>query len=245
MKRIKLFETFNIESFDDIEDVLLSLIEQGILELKTKPYIDYKKTSVFGVSNPKICVLYGINSDFIKIDSLDKILILKKLVDDIHQAIIRLDNTSSYQLDFSKLEFRINLPVPSNISAIFKDIHTEWHDGWELTVFSLENHFRTTIFGTDTESFNNFKKLLRYLKIEFSVDENFKITVSISILGPFITVSKDRVKDSFLVDNSKNIESLLETLIKYFESFGLEHTETTQNTDMSHYYQYKIKFITE
>jgi hypothetical protein len=101
----------------------------------------------------------------------------------------------------------------------------------------------------EVESFNNFKKLLRYLKIEFSVDENFKITVSISILGPFITVSNGIVlkkdKDSFLADNSKNIESLLETLIKYFESFGLEHTETTQITNISHYYQYKIKFITE
>lgn len=239
MKKIKLFENF--ENFDDVDDILLSLQDQGILKLKTKPYIDYKKTYVFGELDPKISVIYGIKNDLLKVDSIDKILILKELMDDIHQAISRLDTSSNYLLDFIKSEIRINLPVPSNISAIFKDIHTEVHGGWELTVFSLENHFRTTIFGTDTFSFNNFKKLLRYLKIEFSVDENFKITVSISIIGPLVTVSKD----SFLANNHKNIESLLETLIKYFESFELEHTETTQNTNISHYYQYKIKFITK
>ena len=243
MKRIKLFESFEIESFDDIDDILLSLQEQGILKLKTKPYIDYKKTNVFGQLNPKISVIYGIKNDLLKVDSIDKILIVKKLMDEIHQAISRLDTASNYLLDFIKSEIRINLPVPSNISAMFENIDIEVHGG-EIPVFTLEKHFRTTIFGTDTKSFNNFKKLLSYLEIHFFLDENFKTSVSIEVLGPRVGRGKD--KDSFLEVNKKNIESLLQTLIKYFESFELEYTGKTQNTNIvSHYYQYKINFITK
>ena len=73
MKRIKLFETFNIESFDDIDDILLSLQDQGILKLKSNPFMSYDEsergTQTLGNLNPKISVIYELHKELLKIES--------------------------------------------------------------------------------------------------------------------------------------------------------------------------------
>jgi hypothetical protein len=228
MKRIKLFETFNIESFDDIDDILLSLQEQGILKLKSKPFISYDEsergTQTLGNLNPKISVIYELNKELLKIDSIEKISRIKKLIDEIHQAVSRLN--VDYLLDFTKFQFEINLPVPPNISDIFENI---WFSPGGRIVFTKETHLRKTIFGNDTEAFDSFSKLLEYIKPRFTVDENFNISVS-----------------TVLVDWGSDIEHILNTLIKYFEGFGLKHTSTTKdNSITSHKYYYRLDFVSQ
>ena len=228
MNRIKLFESFEIESFEDIDDILLSLQDQGILKFKSKPLISYdvseRGTQTLGNLNPKVSVLYEINEEFLKIDSLEKISLLKKLIDEIHQAIIRLG--VNYLLDFSKLELQINLPVPSNISEIFENI---WLSPSGRLIFTKGTHLRKTLFRNDIEAFNSFTESLMNIEPIFAVDENFNISVS-----------------TILVDWGSDIEHILNTLIKYFEGFGLKHTSTTKdNSITSHKYYYRLNFISQ
>lgn len=228
MKRIKLFETFNIESFDDIDDILLSLQDQGILKLKSNPFISYDEyergTQTLGNLNPKISVIYELNKELLKIDSLEKISRLKKLIDEIYQAVSRLN--VDYLLDFTKLQLEINLPVPPNISEIFENI---WLSSSGLIVFEKSTHLRKTIFGNDTEAFDSFSKLLDYIKPIFAVDENFNISVS-----------------TILFDWGSDIEHILNTLINYFEGFRLKHTSTTKdNSITSHKYYYRLDFVSQ
>lgn len=228
MKIIKLFESFEIESFEDLDDILLSLQDQGILKLKSKPFISYdeseKGTHTLGNLNPKISVIYELNKELLKIDSLEKISLLKKLIDELQQAISRLD--VNYLLDFSESELQINLPVPSNISEIFENI---WLSPSGRIVFTKSTHLRKTIFGNNIKAFNDFTESLMNIEPIFAVDENFNISVS-----------------TILVDWGRDIEHLLNALIKYFEGFELKHINTSKdNSITSHKYYYKLYFISQ
>ena len=69
MKRLRLFENF--ESFEDIDDVLVSLQDKGILKIKNKPFFttEYSYVEDDEIGIPKISIRYYITQDYAKLFS--------------------------------------------------------------------------------------------------------------------------------------------------------------------------------
>ncbi len=244
MKRIKLFESFEIESFDDIDDILLSLQDQRILKLKSKPFINYDKsrggTQTLGNLNPKLSVIYEINKELLKIDSIEKITLHKKLIDELYQATTRLD--VNYLLDFTKLELEINLPLPPGISELFSSIYRTSNGDLNYSIWdSVEGDtaFLSIIrtIKLDEKDYEILRRTIRCIEIIFSVDENFKISVS--------TILVDRN------NGGGTFEYFFNPLIEYFEQFGLKYINTTKdNTVFKRYahpdkYHNRLNFISQ
>lgn len=252
MKRIKLFETFNIESFDDIDDILLYLQDQGILKFKSKPFINYDKsrggTQTLGNLNPKLSVIYEINKELLKIDSLEKITLHKKLIDELYQAAIRLN--VDYLLDFTKLELEINLPLPPGISELFSSIYRTSNGDLNYSIWdSVEgNTAFLSIIRTiklDEKDYEILRRTIRCIEIIFSVDENFKISVST------ILVDRKIINVATLPNGGRPFEYFFNPLIEYFEQFGLKYINTTKdNTVFKRYahpdkYHHRLNFISQ
>lgn len=242
MKRIKLFESFEIESFDDIDDILLSLQEQGILKFKSKPFINYDKSQrgaqTLGNLNPKLSVIYEINKELLKIDSLEKITLHKKLIDELYQAVSRLN--MDYLLDFTKLELEINLPLPPGISELFSSIYRTNNGDLNYSIWdSVEGNtaflsIKRTI-KLDEKDYEILRRTIRCIEIIFSVDENFKISVST------ILVDRESINVNTLPNGGGPFEYFFNPLIEYFEKFGLKYINTTKDNTVFKRYAHPDK----
>jgi len=116
MEKIKLFENFNYSSFEEVDDLLLSLQDQGILKLKNKPsFLIETEEEEEGIGAPQIVTRYSITKDLGKIDSIQKLETLENLLRDFRQAMSRIGTFGDYLIDLGAKEWEVKLPVPDKI----------------------------------------------------------------------------------------------------------------------------------
>ena len=195
MKRLRLFENF--KSFDDIDDILVSLQDRGILKIKNKPYFTYEETydeDDDSVGIPKISIRYYITQDLGKIDSIAKLDSLVDLLSEFKQAIYRLDQSSNYLIDLGSKELEVKLSVPDNIKDVFDRVSMDQDYG------DLKYNYDEDIDNVPYE-----------VTLKFGVDEDLNILVSSMIKTKGVT---------------HTIQQLEYPMIEHFTQYGLKYVQT-------------------
>jgi len=198
MSRIKLFENFQDGTLDDIDDMLISLIDRGLLKIKNKPYFSYEESydeeGEYQAGIPKIFIRYYITQDLGMINSIEKLDNVIDLLNEFKDSLHRLDQFSSYMIDLGRKELEIKLSVPNNIKDIFD---------------------RVSINDESAGFRYNYDEDIDYVpydvRVSFMVDENLKILVSLAIKTKGVT---------------HTIQQLEEPMKKHFTQYELKYVQT-------------------
>ena len=213
MKKIKLFENFNPSSFEEVDDLLLSLQDKGILKIKHKPFFIIEESEIededgYGIGTPQIVTRYYITKDLGKIDSIEKLETLENLLRDFRQAMSRIGTFGNYLIDLGAKEWEVKLPVPDNIKELTK------HLGYPDDVGSEIRY----IYDNDIDGYP-FD-----VKLKFTVDEDLNILV------------EAKVKNTMSEIVTENEESL----IQHFKDYGLDFTGIQERGKFK-FYNFKNK----
>ena len=200
MKKIKLFENFNPTSFEDVDDLLLSLQDQGIVKIKNKPFFlieESEDEDGYGIGTPQIVTRYYITKDLGKIDSIQKLETLEKLLRDFRQAMSRIGTFGDYLIDLGGKEWEIKLPVPDNIKELTN--HLGYPDE------GIEDYY---IYDNDIDGYP-FD-----VKLKFTVDEDLNVMIETKI---------NKTLASLRFKTMATDESTESALKKHFlDNYGLE-----------------------
>jgi hypothetical protein len=194
MKKIKLFENFNPTSFEDVDDLLLSLQDQGILKIKNKPFFLIEESEdEDGIGTPQIVTRYYITKDLGKIDSIQKLETLEKLLRDFRQAMSRIGTFGDYLIDLGAKELDVKLPVPENIEQLTN--HLGYPDDLDLAggYFPYDNDIDEYPFD---------------VKLKFTVDEDLNVTV------------ETKINNTLALATDESTESALKK--HFLDNYGLE-----------------------
>jgi hypothetical protein len=178
MEKIKLFEDFNYSSFEEVDDLLYSLQDQGILKLKNKPSFLIETEEEEGIGAPQIVTRYSITKDLGKIDSIQKLETLEKLLRDFRQAMSRIGTFGDYLIDLGAKEWEVKLPVPDNIKKLTN-----------LLGYPSDLDLSGGYFPYD----NDIDGYPRDVKLKFTVDEDLNVIVEIKPDSKFYYIRK--IKD--------------------------------------------------
>jgi len=207
MRRIKLFENFNSDTIEDVLDSIQYLLDDGIIVARNKPFFTFSDETIddensyyeIDESKPSIAMSYKIQGGLDKINSVDKIRKLKTLIDYFEQAMVRLDQFSTYLLDFERQELTIQLSVPDNI----KELTT--HFGFNsIDSFTTDN---AMVYSYE----NDIDGFPYDLIINIKVDDKLNITVECK------------------TKKANKLEGSSEALINHFtQTYGLEFIKTEE-----------------
>jgi hypothetical protein len=211
MEKIKLFENFNYSSFEDVDDLLYSLQDQGILKLKNKPsFLIETEEEEEGIGAPQIVIRYSITKDLGKIDSIQKLETLENLLRDFRQAMSRIGTFGDYLIDLAAKEWEVKLPVPDNIKKLTN-----------LLGYPSDLDLSGGYFPYD----NDIDGYPRDVKLKFTVDEDLNVIVEIKPDSKFYYIRKGNTRSYHKIDNmSTLVTDEKETALKkhFLDNYGLK-----------------------
>ena len=200
MKRLKMFENFKPSSFEDVDDLLLSLQDQGILKIKNKPFLlieESEDEDGYRIATPQIVTRYYITKDLGKIDSIQKLETLENLLRDFRQAMSRIGTFGDYLIDLGRKEWEVKLPLPDNIKELTN--HLGYPDDFDY--FPYDNDIDGYPFD---------------VKLKFTVDEDLNVMVETKVNNTLGTLVG---KIAFHATDEK-VESALKK--HFLDNYGLE-----------------------
>lgn len=196
MKRLKIFENFNPTSFEDVDDLLLSLQDKGILKIKNKPFFlieESEDEDGYGIGTPQIVTRYYITKDLGKIDSIEKLETLENLLRDFRQAMSRIGTFGDYLIDLGAKEWEVKLPVTDNIKELTN------HLGYPDEGYTDGAYY---IYDNDIDGYP-FD-----VKLKFTVDEDLNVIV------------ETKINNTLALATDESTESALKE--HFLDNYGLE-----------------------
>ena len=210
MKYLKIFENFDSQLSEEIDDILNSLIERKFIVKKKEPIVD---------DDGKLYLIFDIDTKFRIIDDLKLLIEFKESISDLTTALNRFnqfyENKIKLSVDFQSFNINLNIPMKENLQKLFSDLimlgRSSRNDNW---VFQYVPHYSK----------------LPKLMVEFIVDVNtYDVTAEIYF-------GKDRPKDWY-DQNKQMIENISKEIIEHFTTmYDLEFQEQKELTFGFHYY---------
>ena len=208
MKYLKIFENFDSQLSEEIEDILNSLTERKFIVKKKEPIVD---------ENGKLYLIFDIDTKFRIIDDLNLLIEFKDSISDLTTALNRFnqfyESKIKLSVDFQSFNINLNIPIKENLQKLFSDLRniSFRNDNW---VFQYVRYYSK----------------LPNLMVEFIVDVNtYEVTTEIYF-------GKDRSKDWY-EQNKQMIENISKDIIEHFTTmYDLEFQEQKELTFGFHYY---------
>ena len=208
MKYLKIFENFDSQLSEEIEDILNSLTERKFIVKKKEPIVN---------ENGKLYLIFDIDTKFRIIDDLNLLIEFKDSISDLTTALNRFnqfyESKIKLSVDFQSFNINLNIPIKENLQKLFSDLRniSFRNDNW---VFQYVRYYSK----------------LPNLMVEFIVDVNtYEVTTEIYF-------GKDRSKDWY-EQNKQMIENISKDIIEHFTTmYDLEFQEQKELTFGFHYY---------
>jgi hypothetical protein len=210
MKYLKIFENFDSQLSEEIDDILNSLIERKFIVSKKEPIVD---------DDGKLYLIFDIDTKFRIIDDLKLLIEFKESISDLTTALNRFnqfyENKIKLSVDFQSFNINLNIPMKENLQKLFSDLlmisRSRENDNW---VFVYVPHYSK----------------LPKLMVEFIVNVNtYEVTAEIYF-------GKDRPKDWY-VQNKQIIDDISKEIIEHFTTmYDLEFQRQNELTFGFHYY---------
>ena len=208
MKYLKIFENFDSNLSEEIEDILNSLTERKFIVKKKEPIVD---------DNGKLYLIFDIDTKFRIIDDLNLLIEFKDSISDLTTALNRFnqfyESKIKLSVDFQSFNINLNIPIKENLQKLFSDLRniSFRNDNW---VFQYVRYYSK----------------LPKLMVEFIVDVNtYEVTTEIYF-------GKDRPKDWY-DQNKQMIENTSKDIIEHFTTmYELKFQEQKELTFGFHYY---------
>ena len=210
MKYLKIFENFDSQLSEEIDDILNSLIERKFIVSKKEPIVD---------DDGKLYLIFDIDTKFRIIDDLKLLIEFKESISDLTTALNRFnqfyENKIKLSVDFQSFNINLNIPMKENLQKLFSDLlmisRSRGNDNW---VFVYVPHYSK----------------LPKLMVEFIVNVNtYEVTAEIYF-------GKDRPKDWY-DQNKQIIDDISKEIIEHFTTmYDLEFQRQNELTFGFHYY---------
>jgi hypothetical protein len=208
MRYLKIFENFDSQLSEEIEDILNSLTDRKFIIKKKEPIVD---------DLGKIELVFDIDKKFKVIQDLNILIEFNQSISDLTTALNRFNHFYQGKIkltvDFSKPEIKLDLPIPENLQKLFSDLRdiSFRNDNW---VFLYVPHYSK----------------LPKLMVEFIVNVNtYEVTTEIYF-------GKDQPKDWY-DQNKEMIENISKEIIEHFTTmYDMEFQRQNELTFGFHYY---------
>jgi len=208
MRYLKIFENFDSQLSEEIEDILNSLTDRKFIIKKKEPIVN---------ENGKLYLIFNIDPKFRVIDDLNLLIEFKESISDLTTALNRFnhfyESKIKLSVDFQSSQINLNIPIKENLQKLFSDLRNISFrgDNW---VFLYVPHYSK----------------LPKLMVEFIVNVNtYEVTTEIYF-------GKDQPKDWY-DQNKEMIENISKEIIEHFTTmYDLEFQRQNELTFGFHYY---------
>jgi hypothetical protein len=135
MRYLKIFENFDSQLSEEIEDILNSLTDRKFIIKKKEPIVD---------ENGKLYLIFDIDPKFRVIDDLNLLIEFKESISDLTTALNRFnhfyESKIKLSVDFQSFQINLNIPIKENLQKLFSDLRdiSFRNDNW---VFLYVPHY--------------------------------------------------------------------------------------------------------